>query len=477
MGIRVEVKRQFKTDLDGIIRLSISQNGTRKYKSLGISIPLCKFSKTKQRVKASYIGYSEINRQIERMIAEYSITPLSSFKNGSDDLIYTLKSLNNYKASTSVNVKHAINYIDKYLKSKKQTLKVSDLNINIVSGFKDYMFDAGLGQNSVKLYLAIFKMLINKAIERNLVDYYRHPFKGVKVKGLKTKKVFLSIQEIDKLRFYKGKNELVRDIFLFQFFGFGMRISEMLLMKWSNFQLKDNRLFLEYYQVKAKPLMQIEVNPQMINILDKYLIFKSDNYISNLTKEIDVVNKEIDSVKLRQRLNVNREVMPPKYTTQPILAIHNITPQQVSSLDYSNGNLDIQINNLTKKLTGLQSKLAFYKISKMPSKHPIFRFGTGLDSYKTGSDLTPSQYKEKQRITNMLNKRLKQVCKAIQITLITTHSARHSFSRLMQQKGMSVDNIGSMLGQTSRDNTLIYLSEFDNGIANKEAAGHFNIFK
>jgi len=478
MGIRVEVKRQFKTDLNGIIRLAISENNVRKYKSLGISIPIDKFSKTKQRVKASYIGSSEINKQIENNIREYSITPLNTLKNGSEDLIYTLKSLNNYKASTSVNVVHAINYVDKYLKSKKQTLKVSDLNVNIVLGFKDYMYQCGLGQNSVKMYIAIFKMLINKAIEHNLVDYNRHPFVGIKVKGLKTEKVFLSIQEIDKLRFYKGKNDLVRDIFLFQFFGFGMRISELLLLKWSNFQLKDNRLFLSYYQVKAKPLMRIEVNVQMLNILDKYLPpIKNDNNISNLSKEIDFINKEIDSVKLRQRLNVNREIMPPKYTTQPILAIHNITPQQVSSLDYSNGDLDIQINNLTKKLTGLQSKLAFYKISKMPSKHPIFRFGTGLDSYKAGSDLTLLQYKEKQRITNMLNKRLKQVCKAIQITVVTTHSARHSFSRLMQVRGMSVDSIGSMLGHTSSKNTFIYLSDLNIGEANNEAAGYFNIFK
>jgi integrase len=477
MAIRVEVKRQFKTDLDGIIRLAISENGTRKYKSLGISIPLCKFSKSKQRVLSSYIGSNDINKQIENKIREYSITPLNTFKNGSDELIYVLNSLNNYKASTSVNVVHAINYIEKYLKSKKQTIKVSDLNVNIVLGFRDYMFQNALGQNSVKMYIAIFKMLINKAIEHNLVDYNRHPFVGIKVKGLKTEKVYLSIQEIDKLRFYSGKNDLVRDIFLFQFFGYGMRISEMLLMKWSNFQLKDNRLFLRYYQVKAKPLMQVEVNVQMLNILDKYLPIKNDNNISNLNKEIDVVNKEIDSVKLRQRLNVNRELMPPKYTTQPILAIHNITPQQLKTLDYSNGNLDIQLDNLTNKLTQIQSKLAFYKISKMPSKHPIFRFSGVLDSYKTGSDLTLSQYKEKQRITNMLNKRLKQVCKAIQITLITTHSARHSFSRLMQQKGMSVDNIGNILGHTSSKNTFIYLSELINGEANKEAAGHFNIFK
>jgi hypothetical protein len=47
----------------------------------------------------------------------------------------------------------------------------------------------------------------------------------------------------------------------------------------------------------------------------------------------------------------------------------------------------------------------------------------------------------------------------------------------MQVNGMSVENIGSMLGHTSSKNTFIYLSELDNGIANKEAAGHFNIFK
>ena len=113
----------------------------------------------------------------------------------------------------------------------------------------------------------------------------------------------------------------------------------------------------------------------------------------------------------------------------------------------------------------------------MTKKHPIFRFSPVLDSYKTGSDLTPLQYKEKQRITNMINKRLKVICKAVNIQIITTHSARHSFSRLMQQKGMSVDNIGNILGHTSNKNTFIYLSDLNIGEANKEAAGYFNIFK
>jgi len=469
MGIRVEVKRQFKDDENGIIRLAISENNVRKYKSLGISIPLDKFSKSKQRVLSSYINASEINKQIEYKIREYSITPLSSFKSSSDDLIHTLKSLNNYKASTSVNVIHAINYIEKYLKSKKQTIKVSQLDVNIVLGFKDYMFQNGLGQNSVKMYIAIFKMLINKAIAHNLVEYHRDPFKGVTVKSLKSKKVFLTVDEIEKFRSYKGRNALVRDIFLFQFFGYGMRISELLLMKFNNFQLRDNRLFLEYYQVKAKPLMQVEVNPKMINILDKYLVIKNDNYIDNLLTEIDSVKKEIDSLRLG-KWSFNNVVESSNYSMFPVLALPQ---QQVKTLDYTTQNLDIKIANLNI----LQSKLAFYKISKMPSKHPIFRFDSELDNYKSGNDLTLKEYKSKQRITNMINKRLKVICKAVNIQIITTHSARHSFSRLMQQKGMSVDNIGNILGHTSNKNTFIYLSDLNIGEANKEAAGHFNIFK
>jgi integrase len=407
------------------------------------------------------------------MIAEYSITPLSSFKNGSDDLIYTLKSLNNYKASTSVNVIHAINYLTRYLESKKQTIKVSDLNVDIVLGFRDYMFENSMGQNSVKLYIALIKMLINKAIDRNIVDYYKHPFKGVKIKALATKKVFFTVDEIEKFRKYKGKNELVRDMFMFKFFGYGMRISELLLLKWSNFHLRDDRLFLEYYQVKAKTLMKVEINPKMVNILDKYLVVKNDNYIVEISKEIDIVKKEIDSLKLG-KWSVNNVVESSNYSMFPILPI---PPQQVNSLGYTTQNLNIKIDNLTANLNILQSKLGYYKISKMPIKHPIFRFDSELDNYKSGNDLTLKEYKSKQRITNMINKRLKVICKAVNIQIITTHSARHSFSRLMQQRGMSVENIGSMLGHTSSKNTFIYLSELDNGIANKEAAGHFNIFK
>jgi integrase len=469
MAIRVEIKKQFKNDLDGIIRLAISQNGTRKYKSLGISIPICKFSKSKQRVKSSYINANSLNKEIDDKIAEYSITPLTAYKNDSDEVIACLTSLNNNKPSSKSSIKSAIGYLDKYLDSKKQSLKISDLDYNIIIGFKDFMFDSGLGQNTVRMYMACIKLLINKAIQLNLVNYYRDPFIGIKVKKLPSKKVYIGIDEINKMRGYKGQYQLANDMFLFAFFCYGLRISECILMKWDNFQYRNNKIYLEYYQIKSKPLMVVEVNSSMIDILDKYLTLKSDSYLVKIIKEIEVVNKEIDNVKLRQSLNVNREVMPQKYNTQPIISTPKLTPQQVYNLDYSNGNLDIQLDNLILKVNKLRSKMTYYKITKMPKKHTIFRRNSDFDKYKTGSDLTTEQYNSKQRFTNYNNLHLKHICLDLGIQRVTTHSARHSFSRLMVLNGMGIDKIGSILGHTNVENTKLYVNELDNGSVSSDS--------
>jgi integrase len=477
MAIRVEIKKANKSDLDGIIRLAISQNGTRKYKSLGISIPIAKFSKSKQRVLSSHIGSSEINKKIDDKIAEYSITPLTAYKNDSDEVIACLTSLNNYKASSKSSIKSSIGYLETYLNSKKQSLKISDLDYNIIVGFKDFMFDSGLGQNTVRMYIACIKLLVNKAIQLNVVNYYRHPFTGIKVKKLPSKKVYIGIDEINKMRGYKGQYQLTNDMFLFAFFCYGLRISECILMKYNNFQYRNDKIYLEYYQIKAKPLMVVEVNASMIAILDKYLPSKSDSYLVKIVKEIEVVNKEIDNVKLKQSLNLSREVLPIKYNTQPIISTPKLTPQQVYNLDYSNGNLDIQLDNLTLKLNKLRSQMTYYKITKMPKSHTIFRKNSDFDKYKTGSDLTTEQYNSKQRFTNYNNLHLKHICIDLGIQRVTTHSARHSFSRLMASKGMSVDKIGSILGQSNIENTKLYLNELDNGSVSSEASTHFNIFK
>ena len=60
-----------------------------------------------------------------------------------------------------------------------------------------------------------------------------------------------------------------------------------------------------------------------------------------------------------------------------------------------------------------------------------------------------------------INKRMREVCEALDLNRITTYAARHSFATILNRKGVPVSYISQQLGHTSIRTTQAYLGSFE----------------
>lgn len=149
------------------------------------------------------------------------------------------------------------------------------------------------------------RAVFNWAIDNGYTTPDKYPFRKYKIKKEQTRKRCLSLHQLRLLRDYPVEEwqEEYRDIFMLQFYLVGASISDVLELR----KLTDGRCV--YHRKKTGRLYDIEVQPEAMNIINKYrgkgfLInpldrYKNgDNYIAhmnNALKKIGVCHKYRDA--------------------------------------------------------------------------------------------------------------------------------------------------------------------------------------
>jgi len=129
-----------------------------------------------------------------------------------------------------------------------------------------------MGDRTVMNYLILIRTIYNQAIAANIVDAKHYPFgKGkITIKFPETQKIGLSKEDVQKLEIVdlsadKYLNH-ARNIWLTLFYFAGMRVSDVLRLKWSDFQ--NGRL---YYQMgKNNKTVSLKVPEKTFSILTQY---------------------------------------------------------------------------------------------------------------------------------------------------------------------------------------------------------------
>lgn len=131
-----------------------------------------------------------------------------------------------------------------------------------------------MSDRTVMNYLILIRTIYNQAIAANIVDNKNYPFgKGkITIKFPESQKIGLSKEEVQKLE----KVDLsaspylnhARNIWLTSFYFAGMRVSDVLRLKWSDFQ--NDRL---YYQMgKNNKVVSLKVPEKALALLEQYKI-------------------------------------------------------------------------------------------------------------------------------------------------------------------------------------------------------------
>ena len=96
--------------------------------------------------------------------------------------------------------------------------------------------------NTINGNFRTIRALYYRAIEKGIVSQSQNPFFTYKLRSGKVHKVRLTIEEINAIEKIDTKQSSltwnVRNAFLFSFYCAGIRVSDILLLKWKNIKHK-----------------------------------------------------------------------------------------------------------------------------------------------------------------------------------------------------------------------------------------------
>lgn len=180
--------------------------------------------------------------------------------------------------------------------AKIKALSFEDIDTSFINKYKSFCASyLGQKNRTITNQLIFIRTLYNQAINEGVINEKHYPFAGDKEKiriksGIKIGLSKGEISRIEKLELEEDTSIWhTKNVWLFAYYFAGVRISDVLEMKWSDFV--DGRL---YYQMnKNEKPVSLKIPTQANNILDQYRPHKRANsdYVFPFLKKADQSNK------------------------------------------------------------------------------------------------------------------------------------------------------------------------------------------
>lgn len=518
-----------KDETLGYVAIQRIENRSKTYRSLGLpKFDIRHWDGDKERVrKTTKLDYQSYNDTIDMTLASI-IAEGKSLDNydGVNSKASFLHYFNQVVHGTELKKKHGtrIKYQTVYKKLEgflseqgKHDLLFSELNSTILAEFQLYMRESGLENNTAVHYLKIVKLIFNKSQKEESVLSGYDPFVKYKFEKKERKiKETLTSEDIFKLIDAQiGKDRLirVRDLFLFQFFTGGMRVSDLVTLRFNN--LVNGRV--SYRMYKTRQELDVPINDKILHLLKSLL---------NLQTELDEpVDEEMNILELMTRrkelLRSSTEMLPDVYKVSdevlegvPLsvvvdgsywlesnIFIRSLTMVELlkerarlSTFIDSEGVLSMRefkslyrdkSEFLQRMLTNIEQRIEFLKkthhdaciqelnmFAEDAGTSDHFVFGMlknsdfeDVDGKNDFGMLNDVQYKKVNKAGIVYNRNLKELRKTIGLSKkLSTHAARTSFTNIMMHSGASTMDISKTLGHSSLSITDEYLKTgFNNG--------------
>lgn len=156
---------------------------------------------------------------------------------------------------------------------KGRDVEFFEVDVAMIKNLKNHLLEKGNSDKTVNNYCIMIRTIFNRAIADGLIDREYYPFGGrdkVQLKSVEGKKIGLEKQELNRIRKLKLIEESsdwhARNIFLLSFNFAGIRISDLLILRWSDVQ--NNRL--QYTMGKNNAQVSIPLSPEAKDIVSHY---------------------------------------------------------------------------------------------------------------------------------------------------------------------------------------------------------------
>lgn len=484
MGVKIILAKKYRDDVVGVLAIQEIKDGRKTQQRIGIKVNQDIYDDyfdkdTDGFNKNDKIDWKKINTEIRNQVNQYLNKELQSFKttqNNADEQNENLSYIDYINKeidlilvpSTKQRYKDVLNAVKKYLTvSNKQDLLFKEINIDWIQKFVVYLKNKGLANTSIVDTMSLFRRIVNSAINKNHYSYPKDPFAGYEALPKTSKpKEPLTDADIKKLILLQSDGSkkmdtliFIKNMFLFQFFANGMRMSDLFFIRWGDFTKEK----LSYKMMKTDKNMEVFFNINICHILNEILEQRSlyEEMIDRIEVEIPrncyriiFANEPgfrkmniIRCKKLLEKLDVKRENISNAIKGGDIGRYEHYEGyylQYAAPLEYKEAvkeiiDLRIALENKIENfyiqktygtLKGLdKNEFVFEKFVK--DKHKgIFK------KYDKTKELTDEQFKKFKNLQSSYNMFLTQLEKTFDFDVhLSSHIARHSFINSLLKSG------------------------------------------
>lgn len=307
------------------VYLRIEGGNRRKYVSLRLSVREKDWNPKNHRVRKSHRNADEMNAIISDAETAAEKVALKLRVSGRLDTADTIK-----EGFIGVSVGDFFAYAYKYLdgmRAKGQEHSFRNLR-SAVNKYRDFagggvlafeemtpeslrkfdvsLVERGNGNNTRAANFAALRLIVRAAVRDGACEVAHDPFSRFKSpRKIKSQKVKLSREEITKLESVDLENSnerLAADLFLFAYYTWGARFSDVLGLKRGDIQGDHIR----YVTSKSKKPLSVPIHPKAAEIIERYRIEGEEDYL--LFPPLREKNLEQKSASATARILANQRV-------------------------------------------------------------------------------------------------------------------------------------------------------------------------
>lgn len=262
-------------------------NGKTEWTSLGIEVPENLWDASKEQVKNKFPNSARVNHMIIKRKSEIQAKAIELEEQSSNNRSSIKKALAKKKSPSFINYFQeyihllenekkvgTLRKVKSLLKKFKDFIKVSDLtfaefDLDLLKRYDAHLKGLGNKQNTIHANLKVFRKLFNDAIREDLIEIQYDPFQKFKIRKESVEKIFLTEDELTAFENVVVTSPTVRvhqDMFVFACYAGGIRISDLLMLRWENFDGSHIQIFIH----KTKNHLSIKLPNKAKAILDKY---------------------------------------------------------------------------------------------------------------------------------------------------------------------------------------------------------------
>lgn len=476
-------RKKYKSDVEGYVGVRETLNRKSTYHSLQIRIQEKYWDKHKCKVISRHRDSDNINREIENLIIRLKSNinvPIVDEPKINKDISLDYLFQDQIKHHQDLN-KHgtAKSYITCYRHLLTFTgaedlsnIPANSLKPIFIRDFETYLINKRLNIGSSKKYVAIFRTIYEKGKINELFQETIDPFIAFKVKRNSPTPDFLDKREVEILidadLSDDPRLEKLRRQFLFQLFAQGLRISDLMTLRWGNYHPSSGELRFKQFKTKR---------PHIV-ILHKYSW-------RLLGQEIPGGISDILQNKISGNINGSPAVMTydewvKKYVEYSKNRFQEIIKGNKNAIE----EVDVFKNEIDDKLTTL-NLLISHKVRDFAHKNPsmfIFDILPNKDfkdfDFNLGRGLPIQLYKIMSSKAVLYNRELKRLQHKVGITKsLSSHIMRATYATLMiDETTKDILSISELLGHSKIGTTQGYINRLKRTREEEAASSFGDIF-